>query len=271
MVDGCMPCEGDGSCDSCVAKIKDEICSDENICTPDCHAHLCCSVQWAEYSGCEQKTMNLEMGELMEKVVEQCGMPVFRCDGINPKCSDTARKCSAEVSNVASRRMQEATHESCRLLNVAGAGIFDMKYTPAGTFGNELIFRAVDDDKHFVLQSIAIDACAGLQKLAFINAENAEVIVGRSSSGSLTWDDGTELNPHVLNTGVGCPRHVWFLRDTQDTAEKQGPVYVTVDESEHPQFIFSDWVRVDSEGNMARIDLNLSCINEKDQKQRIQF
>ena len=271
MVDGCMPCEGKGSCDECVNIIKDTKCNDENICTPECHAFVCCSVQWAEYSGCEQNTMNLEMGEIQERIVEECGLPYFMCDGINPTCSDTARACTAEATNTVRRRLQEETHERCRLLNVAGAGIFDVRYTSAGTFGNELIFRAVDDDKHFVLQSIAVDACAGLEKLAFINAKSAEIIVGRSSSGSLAWDDGTDLNPHVLNTGVGCPRHVWFLQDMHDTAEKQGHVYVTVDESEHPQYISSDWVKVDSEGNMARIDLTLSCMKEKKKKYQVKF
>lgn len=263
MVDGCMPCEGEGSCDSCVTKINN-ICDKEHICDEKCHAHVCCSMQWVQYSGCQQ-TMSLEMAELAERITNECPSHFVDCETINPTCSDTARTCAAAVT-VVSRRVQEVAHSRCRLLNVAGAGVFDQKYTSAGAFGSELIFKAVDGAEQFVLQSITLDACAGLDKLAFINAASAGVIVARSSSGSLAWDDGTEPDPHVMNTGVGCSRHVWFLRDTNG---KKDHVFVTVDESEHPQFISSDWVKVDSEGIMTRIDLTMSCTKEK--KQHVKF
>lgn len=262
MVDGCMPCEGKGSCESCITDII-EMCT-HNPCEADCQAHVCCSVQWGEYSGCEE-TMHYEMAELAEYISDRCST-FFTCETINPTCSDNARTCTATSDDAVGRRVQEVTHKRCRVLKVTGAGIFNKKYTAAGVFGNELIFRAFGDAKHFALQSVAIDACTGLDKFPAINAASAEIIVARSSTGSLAWDDGTEPHPHVMNTGVGCPRHVWFL---QDTAGTQDHVFVTVDQSEHPHFISSDWVRVDSDGKMTRTDLNLSCTKEK--KQNVKF
>lgn len=263
MVDGCMPCEGTGSCDSCMTTIN-KICEDEHMCDEECHAYVCCSMQWVQYSGCQQ-TMTSEIGELADRIAKECPSHFMDCETINPTCSDTARTCAA-TSTVVSRRVQEVAHKRCRLMNVAGAGVFDQKYTSAGAFGSELIFRAVDGAENFVLQSITLDACAGLDKLAFINAASADIIVARSSSGSLAWDDGTEPHPYVMNTGVGCARHVWFLRDT---AGKQDHVFVTVDESEHPQFISSDWVKVGSDGKMTRTDLTMFCTKEK--KEYIKF
>lgn len=265
MVDGCMPCEGQGSCDSCVTTIN-KICEGDHICDEECHAYVCCSMQWAQYSGCQQ-TMSLEMAELADKITDECPSHFVDCETINPTCSDNARTCAAS-STVVSRRVQEVAHKRCRLMNVVGAGVFDQKYTSAGAFGSELIFRAVDGDEHFVLQSITLDACAGagLDKLAFIDAASSDIIVARSSSGSLAWDDGTEPHPYAINTGVGCSRHVWFLRDTSG---KQDHVFVTVDESEHPQFISSDWVKVRSGGTMSRTDLTMSCTKEK--KEHVKF
>lgn len=264
MVDGCMPCEGKDSCDSCVTTINN-ICENEHICDEECHAFVCCSMQWVQYSGCQQ-TMSLEMAELAERITNECPSHFVDCETINPECSDTARTCTAKSAPVVSRRVQEVAHERCRLLNVAGAGVFDQTYTSAGAFGSELIFRAGDDAEQFVLQSIILDACTGLDKLAFINAGSADIIVARSYSGSLAWDDGTEPHPYSMNTGVGCSRHVWFLRDKNGM---QDHVFVTVDESEHPQFISSDWVKVNSDGQMARTDLTMSCIKEK--KEHVKF
>ena len=262
MIDGCMPCEGKDSCDSCVTTVSN-ICN-KDICDEECHAYLCCSMQLVQSSVCQQ-TMSLEIARLAEKITEECPSHFVSCETMNPTCSDTARTCTA-TSTVVSRRVQEVAHKRCRLLNVAGAGVFDQKFTSAGAFGSELIFRAIDDAEHFVLQSITLDACAGLDKLAFIDAASADIIVARSSSGSLAWDDGTEPHPYAMNAGVGCSRHVWFLRDTSG---KQDHVFVTVDESEHPQFISSDWVKVGSDGKMARTDLTMSCTKEK--KEHVKF
>lgn len=262
MVDGCMPCEGMGSCDSCVTNIN-KICDKEHICDEDCHAFVCCSMQWAQYSGCQQ-TMTLEMAGLAERITNECPSHFVDCETIKPECSDTARDCKASIPAV-SRRVQEVAHKRCRLMSVAGAGAFDQKYTSAGAFGSELIFSAVGAE-HFVLQSISLDACTGLDKLAFIDAASADIIVARSSSGSLAWDDGTEPHPYAMNAGIGCSRHVWFLRDTNG---QQDHVFVTVDESEHPQFISSDWVKVGADGEVARTDLTMSCIKEK--KEHVKF
>lgn len=254
MIDGCMPCEGEGSCDACISTIVD-LCNSEP-CQPECQAHVCCSVQWGEYSGCEE-TMHDKMAEIAADISDQCNT-FFTCDAINPTCSDNARTCSAESSASADRRLQERMHKRCRVMEMTGAGIFDMKYTSGGVLSDELIFRSLGA-KHFVLQSISIDACTDMEKISFINAESAEIIVARSSTGSLAWDDGTEPNPHVMNTGVGCTRHVWLL---QDKAGGQDHVFVTVDENDHPHFISSDWVRVDLDGKMTRTDLDLSCVEK---------
>lgn len=261
MVDGCMPCEGEGSCETCIASIV-KMCHSEP-CQPECQAYVCCSVQWGEHSGCEE-TMHYQMAELAEYISDKCST-FFTCETLNPKCSENARTCLATSDNVA-RRAQERMHKRCRVLKVTGAGIFNKKYTAGGVFGEELIFRTFGSTKHFALQSVGIDACKDMDKFSFISAESAEIIVARSSTGSLAWDDGTEPHPHVLNTGVGCPRHVWFLYDTEGA---QDHAFVTVDESEHPHFISSDWVRVKSDGKMTRTDLNLSCTKGK--KQDIKF
>lgn len=254
MVDGCMPCKGEGSCDACISTIVD-MCSSEP-CQPECHAYVCCSVQWGEYSGCEE-TMHNKMAEIAADISERCNT-LFTCDTINPTCSDNARTCSAESNNNVDRRLQERTHKRCRVMKIRGAGIFDMQYTSRGVFSDKMIFRSLGA-KNFVLQSAAINACTDMDKFSFISAESAETIVARSSTGSLAWDDGTEPHPHVMNTGVGCARHVWLLHDAAGT---QDHVFVTVDESEHPHFISSDWVRVDLDGKMTRIDLDLSCVKK---------
>lgn len=261
MVDGCMPCEGEGSCEECISRIVDRCHSEP--CDPECQAYVCCSVQWGEYSGCEQ-TMHYQTAELAEYISEKCST-FFTCETLNPTCSDNARTCWAKSNNV-DRRVQEQTHKRCRVLKLTGAGMFNMKYTARGGIGGELVFRSFGNAKHFALQSVAIDACIDMDKFSFISARSADIIVARSSTGSLAWDDGTEPHPHVMNTGVGCPRHVWLLHDTAGT---QDHVFVTVDESEHPHFISSDWVRVDSDGKITRTDLNLSCAKEK--KQDIKF
>lgn len=254
MVDGCMPCDGEGSCNSCITKIK-KMC-DQNPCEPECQAYVCCSVQWGEYSGCEE-TMHHEMAEIAAKISDRCNL-LFTCDAINPTCSTNARRCVAEPTAV-SKDVQQAAHERCRELAITGAGIFDTTYSSAESFSNEILFMAVDGQQ-FALQSVEIDACTDLDKLPFIIEASADVIVARSSTGYLAWDDGTDPHPHVANTGVGCPRHVWIL---QDTRGNQNHVFITVDLSEHPQFISSDWVKVDSEGKMSRTDLNLSCTKQK--------
>ncbi|CAM9919718.1 unnamed protein product [Ectocarpus sp. 8 AP-2014] len=254
MVDGCMPCDGEGSCNSCITKIKN-MC-DQNPCEPECQAYVCCSVQWGEYSGCEE-TMHHEMAEVAAKISDRCNL-LFTCDAINPTCSTNARRCVAEPTAV-SKDVQQAAHERCRELAVTGAGIFDTTYSSAESFSNEILFMAVDGQQ-FALQSVEIDACTVLDKLPFIIEASADVIVARSSTGYLAWDDGTDPHPHVANTGVGCPRHVWIL---QDTTGNQNHVFITVDLSEHPQFISSDWVKVDSEGKMSRTDLTLSCTKKR--------
>lgn len=255
MVDGCMPCEGEGSCDSCITKIK-QIC-EERPCEPECQAYVCCSVRWGEYSGCEEM-MHHEMAELAEEVSDHCKM-LLTCEDISLTCSDNARTCAARSTTTSSRRMQEETYGRCRTLSMTGAGKFNSKYTSTGSFGDELIFRAVGA-KHHALQSIAIDACVGMDKVPFIDAVSADIIVARSGSGFLAWDDGTEPHPHVTNTGVGCPRHLWFLHDTTG---KEKIVLVTVDQSEHPQFISSDWVSVNPNGKIVRTDVDLSCTADK--------
>lgn len=254
MVDGCMPCEGEGSCDSCITNIK-QICKDKP-CEPECQAYVCCSVQWGEYSGCEE-TMHHEMAELAEKVSDHC-KTLLTCEDLSLSCSDNARTCAARSTRT-NRRLQEETFGRCRMLKVTGAGKFNSKYESTESFGDELIFRAVGAKRH-ALQSVAIDTCTGMDKIPFIDAVSADVIVARSGSGFLTWDDGTEPHPHVTNTGVGCPRHIWFLHDTEG---KQESVLVTVDQSEHPKFISSDWVKVSADGKISRTDLDLSCTKEK--------
>ncbi|CAM9705042.1 unnamed protein product [Scytosiphon promiscuus] len=254
MVDGCMPCEGEGSCDSCISNIK-QICKEEP-CEPECQAYVCCSVRWGEYSGCEE-TMHHEMAELAEKVSDHC-KTLLTCDDISLTCSDNARTCAARSTST-NRRMQEETYGRCRTLSVTGAGKFNSKYASTGSFGDELIFRTVGA-RHHALQSVAIDACTGMDHIPFIDATSAGIIVARSGSGFLAWDDGTDPHPHVTNTGVGCPRHMWFLHDTTRAHEN---VVVTVDRSEHPQFISSDWVNVGADGKITRIDLDLSCVKGK--------
>lgn len=247
-----MPCEGVGSCDTCTEKIRDTCKTDP--CGEECQAYVCCGVQWGDYSGCAD-TMPSVMGELESFINEQCGV-LFTCETADITCSDNARTCSA--TGTVSRRLQEVAQENCATVSVDGAGDFDMVYASSGTLESEVTFMAVDASHGtYALRSVAIDACTGMDSLPFIDAASMDMIVAHSSTGRLAWDDGTEAHPHAVNTGVGCARHVWLL---QDTTGSQSYAYATVDPSEHPRYIASDWVKVYSSGAMTRSELTLFCI-----------
>lgn len=248
-----MPCEGKGSCDSCVHQIE-QLCTNDP-CGEKCQAYVCCSTQWSEYSGCVEK-MPAAMAELANYISEECHL-MFSCETADLMCSDNARTCSA--SGTTSRHLQEVTHDACGVLSVSGAGGFDKKYSSIGALGNEIVFKAARG-KHgaFALQSFAVDACKGWESLPVSDA-NMEEIVARSTTGRLAFDDGTEPHPHPFNAGAGCARHLWLLYDTLDTKHD---VYATVDPSEHPQYITADWVKIPAVGAMARKELQTSCREE---------
>lgn len=246
-----MPCEGSGSCEVCIDMIK-EICEAEP-CGEECQAFVCCSVGWGEYSGCTD-TMPLAMAELASYISEQCSL-MFTCETAELQCSDNARTCSARGSF--SRHLQEVAQDTCPTVTVNGAGVFDTAYTMSGALDTQQILRATGTKKGaFVLQSLMFDACAKHDSLSSISAGNTDIIIARSTTGSLTWDDGMGSAPHAEHAGIGCNRHVWLL---QDSTGAQSTTYITVDPSEHPRYIASDWVKVHPAGEMTRSELTLSC------------
>lgn len=260
MVEGCRPCGGQGTCSYCKNKIH-HMCK-ESPCSVECQAYLCCAAGWSDYDGCDQE-MSVITDALANLAAKTCTVS-FMCDSIGWSCSPTAGECLA--TDTTSRRLQKKGRESCSVVTVENAGSFDTEYASTQTSDNRHIFMAVGP-RHstFALQYIAFDACSGADTLPSVSAPIMNTIVARSSSGSLIMDDGTEPHPHALNTGVGCARHVWLLHDTSG---KESYAYVTVDQTQHPRFITSDWVQVLSSGGMHRVDLQLHCTSEKGHKSR---
>ncbi|CAN0467705.1 unnamed protein product, partial [Laminaria digitata] len=88
----------------------------------------------------------------------------------------------------------------------------DADYASAGSLNSDLVFWAIGA-RHaaYSLRSVSIDVCAGSDALAYLDAANMDILVARSTTGHLAWNDGTELRPYDINTGVGCARHVWVL------------------------------------------------------------
>lgn len=252
-----MPCEGDGSCDTCLDNIN-TICKD-HPCGEQCRAYLCCSMRWKEYSGCEAK-MPEAMYELMGYIGEKCDT-FSMCEVEDLQCSDNARNCYASTSK--QRRLQEIGHEACGVLNINGAGKFDTKYALVRNLGSGITFRATDTSRTgYALQSTGINTCTGLKALSSISATNMEKIVAHSGTGYLVWGDSSKSYPQASDIGVGCIRHVWLL---QDTTGIRNNVYVTVDSSVHPQHIASDWVEVHSSGEVTRSEMTLSCIGRNEE------
>lgn len=257
IVEGCMPCEGQGSCDTCEIKIKD-LCR-EDPCGEECQAYVCCAASWSEYSGCVE-SMSAAVVELTDFISAQCSVD-FTCEMTNPTCSDNARTCTASVGDT--RRLQEVAQTTCAVISVGGAGSFDADYASTGPLNSELVFKAIGA-RHaaYSLRSVSIDVCTGSDALPYLDAANFDILVARSTTGRLAWNDGTELRPHALNAGVGCARHVWVL---QDTAGSHSHAFFAVDPSEHPRYITSDWVKVRLGGEMTRSDLALSCALQEEQ------
>lgn len=249
-----MPCEGSGSCEVCTDMIK-EIC-EEDACGEECQAYVCCSVGWGEYSGCTE-TMPLAMAELASYISERCSL-MFTCETADLKCSDNARTCSAKGSF--SRHLQEVAHDTCPAVTVNGAGVFDATYTMSSTtLDAQHIFKAAGAKKgSFVLQSVIVDACASYDRLSSISKGNTDIIIARSTTGRLTWDDGVGAAPNAEHAGVGCHRHVWLLQDSTGT---QSTTYITVDPSDHPRYITADWVKAPRAGEMTLSEFTLSCAN----------
>ena len=99
-----MPCEGDGSCDTCFDSIT-EIC-ERDPCGQECQAYVCCSMQWDENSGCMDKMLSA-VAELVDRINEQCSIMFSSssCETADVECSDNARTCSANVT--VSRRLEK--------------------------------------------------------------------------------------------------------------------------------------------------------------------
>lgn len=248
---GCMPCEE--SCHLCTDKIA-RVCN-EDPCGEACQAYICCTTRWGDHAECEDALFPA-MAQLAEDVTSHCGT-VWTCDAPDLTCSESPEMCVATGSF--GRRLQLVEPGACPTIHMRGAGGFDTDYALAGSLNGELVFKAASSEKSsYVLKSALFNSCENTDTSLSFGGANIDTIVSHSSSGYLAWDDGTPVESGNGIGGIGCTRHIWSL---QDTTGGISYVYLTVDPTEHPGYITSDWVKLSATGHISSSELDMSCSN----------
>lgn len=195
-----------------------------------------------------------EIAQLADSVAVECGT-VWTCDPQDLTCSESPEMCVASGSFT--QHIDHVSRGTCPVIAVHGAGVFDMEYTLAGSVNGELIFKGVHSTRNsFVLQSVTVDICTPIDMSLSFGGMNIDPIIGHSASGYLLWEDTSQVDTLHSPNQAGCKRHLWSLQDTTGSIRY---MFITVDPSEHPRYISSEWVEVWSTGEILQSELELSC------------